>query len=95
MISRPLAIAITILVAVVWAASVAVGLLYPDRDVTSINAIFAIVVGAAFGLVPKRPSLASARQRLADRIAGTAAGTEEQPEEDPPADTDPPRGDGP
>lgn len=81
MISRPLAIAITILVAVVWAGSVVVGMLYPDRDLAGINAIFAIVVGASFGLVPKRQTLATARRRLAQHIAGDeppAAGSEQQ-----------------
>lgn len=89
MISRPLAIAITILVTIVWAASVAVGLLYPDRDVAGINTIFGIVVGAAFGLVPKRETLAAARKRLAGQIAGDQRpDTEDQAE-----DAKPQRGD--
>lgn len=83
MISRPLAIAITILVAIVWAGTVAVGLLYPGRgDISGINTIFAIVVGAAFGLVPKRETFAATRRRLARRIAGDQQDdTEEQVEE--------------
>lgn len=88
-ISRPLAIALTILVAIVWAGTVAVGLLYPGRgDVSGINTIFAIVVGAAFGLVPKRETLANTRRRLAERISGDRNNTEEQP-----GDANPQRGD--
>lgn len=90
MISRPLAIAITILVAIVWAGSVAVGLLYPDRDVAGINTIFAIVVGAAFGLVPKRETLAGGRRRLAQLIGGDQPDTNT---DEPTEDADPPRGD--
>lgn len=94
MISRPLAIAITILVAIVWAGSVAVGLLYPDRDVAGINTIFAIVVGAAFGLVPKRETLAGGRRRLAELIGGTEPPAADEPAQDQIQDANPPRGDG-
>jgi hypothetical protein len=89
-ISRPLAIAITILVALVWAGSVTVGLLYPNRgDLSGINTIFAIVLGAAFGLVPKRETLAGGRRRLAQLIGGD----EPPPAEEPTQESEQGRGD--
>jgi len=101
-LSRPLAIGIAILVSIVWAANLVVGALYPERHDATINAIFAIIVGAVFGLTPKRDVLQNARQRLARRIAGEPEPTEPEPAEaepeasgdDLPEDTDPPRGDG-
>lgn len=99
MLSRPLAIGITILVSVVWAANVVVGAIDPQRHDATINAIFAIIVGAVFGLTPKREMVASARRRIA-RLAGDPPPDEPAAEDDPaggePAeDTDPPRGDSP
>lgn len=94
-LSRPLAIAITILVSLVWAGNVAVGMFYPDRHDAAVNAIFAIIVGAAFGLVPKRDALATARRRLAARIAGDDQAADATPDaaEDQPQDAETPRGD--
>jgi hypothetical protein len=89
--SRPLAIGISVLVSVVWAANLVVGALYPDRHDATINAIFAIIVGAVFGLTPKRETLAAARRRLT-RASGDEP--EQPPAEDEPADeTNTSRGD--
>jgi hypothetical protein len=90
-LSRPLAIGITILVSTVWAANVVVGALYPDRHDATINAIFAIIVGAVFGLTPKRETLAAARRRLL-RTSGDEP-PQEPAEDTPPPAADPSRGD--
>lgn len=83
MLSRPLAIAITIVITVVWLANVVVGFLYPDRHDATLNAIFAIVVGVVYGLTPKRDVLSRARRGLARRIEGTAGeGEGEEPAEE-------------
>ena len=90
MFSRPLAIGISILVSTVWAANLVVGAFYPERHDATINAIFAIIVGAVFGLTPKRETLAAARRRL----ARTAGDREPEPPEGEQADeTTTPRGD--
>lgn len=72
MLSRPLAIAITILVSVVWATNVVVGMIYPDRHDATVNAVFAIIVGAVFGLTPKAGIVRRARTAIGRRIAGEA-----------------------
>jgi hypothetical protein len=90
-LSRPLALGLAILVAVVWATSIAAALVFPDRYEidTEINAIFAIVVGAVFGLTPKRDQVGNARRALGRRrIGGSPVNGGEADE-----DADPPRGD--
>lgn len=89
MLSRPLAIGIAILVSVVWAANLVVGILYPERHDATINAIFAIIVGAVFGLTPKRHLVQNARRRLS-RLTGDTPGDDDT---EPSEDTDPSRGD--
>lgn len=96
MLSRPLAIGITILVSTVWAANVVVGAIYPERHDATINAIFAIIVGAVFGLTPKREIFQNARRRIA-RSSGDEPAASAEPgitDDEPADDTDPPRGDG-
>jgi len=89
-LSRPLAIAITILVTIVWAANVVVGLIYPERGDATVSALFAIIVGAVFGLTPKAGITRRARAAIARRIAGDDPAAEEPEAED--TET-PPRGD--
>lgn len=47
---RPLVTAMTVLISVMWAANLVIGWLDPDRSDPAVNAIFAIVAGAAYGL---------------------------------------------
>lgn len=50
MLPRPLVIALAVLISTMWAANLIVGWLYPDRSDPAVNAIFAIVAGAVYGL---------------------------------------------
>lgn len=71
MLPRGLTIALTVLISLVWAANVVVGFLNPNLRDPTINAIFAIVVGAIYALGRKGDSNGmSARKRLAQIIAG-------------------------
>jgi hypothetical protein len=84
-LSRPLAVGFAILVATMWAASIAAALIWPERyDIsTELNTIFMIVAGAVLGLTPKREQVAAARRVLARRRG-------EEPEQTTsPADADP------
>jgi hypothetical protein len=77
---RPLVTALTILITVAWAGNVVVGFVSPERHDPTINAIFAIVVGAVYALGHRNTAKAKkARRRLADLIAGDAE--EPQPDE--------------
>lgn len=93
MLSRPLAIALTILITAVWAANVVVGMLYPDRYDATVTGLFAIVVGVVFGLTPSavtRRARAALARKLAEQAADDEPAAEEEPEADPPP---PSRGD--
>lgn len=92
MLSRPLAIGITILVSVVWASINAAALLSPERyDVDNgINAIFMLVLGAVLGLTPKREQVDRARRAIARRRQQVLPDEEEGPDTNAPS-----RGDGP
>lgn len=50
MLPRPLVTAIAVLIAVMWAANLVIGWLDPSRSDPAVNAIFAIVAGAVYGL---------------------------------------------
>lgn len=50
MLPRPLVIALTVLIAVMWATNLIVGYLAAGRADPAVNAIFAIVAGAVYGL---------------------------------------------
>lgn len=58
MLPRPLVIALTILISVMWATNLIVGYLAAGRADPAVNAIFAIVAGATYGLQlrAKKPS---------------------------------------
>jgi hypothetical protein len=59
---RPLVIGLTVLIAVMWAANLIVGYLYPDRSDPAVNAIFALVAGAVYGLQRRARRLAEDRK---------------------------------
>lgn len=61
MLPRWAVIGLAALISTMWAVNLIVGYLYPDRSDPALNAIFAIVAGAVFGL---------------DRIAARRGGTE-------------------
>lgn len=77
MLPRPVMIGLVVLVAVVWAANVVVGFLYPDRNDPAINAIFAVVMSGVYGL-GRAPSRAF-RRRAASVVARLIASDTEQP----------------
>lgn len=71
MLPRPLVTALTILITLAWTGNVIVGFVSPERHDPTINAIFAIVVGAAYALGHRGAAKArKARRRLAELIAG-------------------------
>ncbi|MFE0021897.1 hypothetical protein [Amycolatopsis sp. NPDC059021] len=71
MLPRPLVTALTILIAAAWTGNVIVGFIAPERHDPTINAVFAIVVGAVYALGHRSKSKAkAARRRLAELIAG-------------------------
>lgn len=65
MLPRPLVTAIAILIAVMWAANLIIGWLDPSRSDPAVNAIFAIVAGAVYGL-QRRVRRAGDRDRNED-----------------------------
>lgn len=67
MLPRPLATAITVLVAIMWAANLIVGYLYPGRSDPAVNAIFAIVAGAIWGLQRRAQRAADPDQKQNNR----------------------------
>jgi hypothetical protein len=67
---RPLTIGLTVLISVVWAVNVVVGFIEPDRHDPTINAIFAVVIGAVFALGRKDTDLRAARRRITKVISG-------------------------
>ncbi|WP_134664022.1 hypothetical protein [Amycolatopsis sp. CFH S0078] len=70
MLPRPLVTALTILISMAWTVNVVVGFVSPDRHDPTINAIFAIVVGAVYALGHRNTQkVTEARQRLAELIA--------------------------
>lgn len=71
MLPRPLVTALTILITLAWTGNVIVGFVSPERHDPTINAIFAIVVGAAYALGHRSSAKTKkARQQLAQLIAG-------------------------
>lgn len=71
MLPRSLVTALTILITIAWTGNVVVGFLYPERHDPTINAIFAIVVGAVYALGHRNTAkVKKARQRLAELIVG-------------------------
>ncbi len=50
---RPLLIALVILISIAWAINLTVGYLHIAETEPSVNAIFALIVGALFPLVRK------------------------------------------
>jgi hypothetical protein len=77
---RPLMIALAVLIAVVWAVNVVVGFVDPDRHDPTLNAIFALVVGAVFALGRKEStSVREARKRIGHAIAGDDDEPEDKP----------------
>lgn len=50
MLPRPLVIALTVLISTMWATNLIVGYLAAGRADPAVNAIFAIVAGAVYGL---------------------------------------------
>lgn len=67
MLPRPLVIGLTILIATMWAANLIVGYLFPDRSDPAVNAIFAIVAGAVYGLQRRAKRLAESDRKPDDR----------------------------
>jgi hypothetical protein len=80
MLPRPLMIALTLLIAAVWAGNVVIGFIDPSRHDPSINAVFALAVGAVFAVGKREDGLKDARRRLGRLIAG------DQDEPDEPAE---------
>ncbi|MGW5720765.1 hypothetical protein ACWEVP_31650 [Amycolatopsis sp. NPDC003865] len=71
MLPRPLMIALAVLISLVWAVNVIVGFIDPARHDPTLNAIFALVVGAVFALGRKESrAVKDARRRIAHAIAG-------------------------
>jgi hypothetical protein len=71
MLPRPLVTAITILITLAWAVNVVVGFTDPSRHDPTINAIFAVVVGAIYALRNgKNGTVSTARRTLGRLIAG-------------------------
>lgn len=57
MLPRPFAVGLAVLISVVWTANVVIGFIDPERSDPTINAVFAVVVGAVYALGRKdRPS---------------------------------------
>lgn len=54
MLSRPLSTALTVMIALLWAANVVIGFFDPERTSMSVNAIFAIVAGVIYGVGGRR-----------------------------------------
>lgn len=75
MLPRPLTVAIAVIVTLAWAVNVVYGFLYPERHDPSLNAIFAVVVGAVFALGKGDGGgkVSDARKALGRLIAGDAA----------------------
>lgn len=69
MLPRPLVTAITVLVTLAWLVNVVVGFLDPNRHDPTINAIFAVVVGAIYSL-RGTGKVSAARRALGHLIAG-------------------------
>lgn len=67
MLPRPLVIALTILIAVMWATNLIVGYLAAGRADPAVNAIFAIVAGATYGLQLKAKKTGSVDGKPEDR----------------------------
>ena len=76
MLPRPVVTGLVVLVAIVWAANVIVGFLYPDRNDPAINAIFAVVMSGVYGLGRTSGAL---RRRAADALARIAGQDTGQP----------------
>lgn len=71
MLPRPIMIGLTLLIALVWTGNVIIGVVDPVRHDPSINALFALVVGAVFALGRKDHSgWREGRRKLAQLIAG-------------------------
>lgn len=73
MLPRPVVIGLTVLISLVWAGNVVAGYLDPVHHDATINAIFAIVVGAIYGLgrrTDRQKAIRRARKKLADMIEG-------------------------
>lgn len=69
MLPRPLAIGLTILIALVWTANVIFGFIDPARHDPTLNAIFGITIGAVYGLTRKE-NVQAARKKLGRLIEG-------------------------
>jgi hypothetical protein len=66
---RPLLVGLVILISIAWTVNLAVGYLNPGLGEPSVNAIFAIVVGALFALGRRdKPSTVTARKKIAKLI---------------------------
>lgn len=79
MLPRPLVTALTILIALAWTGNVVVGFLYPDRHDPTINAIFAIVVGAVYAIGHRgHVAVKKARRKLGELITGDTTELDEQ-----------------
>lgn len=68
MLPRPLVIGLSVLVSIMWAVNLVVGLIYPGRSDPALNAIFAIVIGAAFALEKRGATVKAARRKVAQMI---------------------------
>lgn len=80
MLPRPITVALTLLISLVWVGNVVVGFIDPQRHDPTINAIFAVVVGAIFALGRKDESVSAARRRLGRFISGENAEPRERDE---------------
>ena len=70
---RPLMIALTVLISLAWITNLVIGYLQPAASQPSVNAVFAIVVGALYALGRKehtagKPRKLPVRKRIADLI---------------------------
>lgn len=66
MLPRPLVIGLTVLIATMWAVNLVVGYLYGLSD-PAVNAIFAIVAGAVYGLQRRTPKQVDQARNEDDR----------------------------
>lgn len=70
MLPRPLFTALTVLISLAWAVNVVIGFVDPSRHDPSINAIFAVVVGAVYALSHANGKGRGLRKKLGQLIAG-------------------------
>lgn len=73
---RPLWIALTILISLLWAANIIIGYIDPDRVQNTVNVIFGAIVGTLYWDAPK---VREARKKIGSTISGKPTESGEDP----------------